>query len=370
MADSAKPESLQVPVANATTTVEAVRVFISYASPDSAVAAALVDFLERHGIGCWIAPRDVDAGALYADAIVRAIGSAKAFVLVLSENSIDSSHVGKEVERASSKKRAIFALRIDAAPLTPAFEYFLSESQWVDAQAGKMEPAYDKLIGALLKTAATAPGIIPPLSPSAGKAPAVHPRLGRTWVLLAAGLAFVALALAVVLVGRFWLAKHGTGEKPTTAATNVVNDQSIAVLPFTDLSEKQDQGYFADGMAEEIIDLLTKIPQLTVISRTSSFQFKGREVDVKAIGSTLGSRYLMEGSVRNLGDRFRIAAQLIDTRDGANRWSETYDRRIDDAFKVQEEIAASLVRASISSKETRSSETWHTTRATKRSCAR
>jgi TolB-like protein len=213
------------------------------------------------------------------------------------------------------------------------------------AQAGKMEPAYDKLIGALLKTAATAPGIIPALNPSAGKATAPHFRVRRTWGLLAAGLAFAALALAVILVGRLWLAKRATVEKPTLAARNVVSDESIAVLPFADLSEKRDQGYFADGMAEEIIDLLTKIPQLTVISRTSSFQFKGREVDVKTIGSSLGSRYLVEGSVRNLGDRFRITAQLIDTQDGANRWSETYDRKIDDAFKVQEEIAASLVRA-------------------------
>lgn len=112
-------------------------VFISYASKDAAVAAALVEALERHGIACWIAPRDVEAGALYADAIVRAIGGATAFVLVLSGSAIASSHVGKEVERASSKKRPIFALRIDAAPLTPALEYFLSESQWVEARAGK-----------------------------------------------------------------------------------------------------------------------------------------------------------------------------------------------------------------------------------------
>jgi hypothetical protein len=93
-------------------------VFISYASQDANVAAALVEALERLGIPCWIAPRDVEVGALYADAIVRAIGGAKAFVLVLSESAIASSHVGKEVERASSKRRPIFALRIDTAPLT------------------------------------------------------------------------------------------------------------------------------------------------------------------------------------------------------------------------------------------------------------
>lgn len=344
MADSAKPGTLEVLPPDAPA-ADASRVFISYASQDAAVAAALVDALERQGVACWIAPRDVDAGALYADAIVRAIGSAKAFVLVLSESSIDSSHVGKEVERASSKKRTIIALRIDAAPLTPALEYFLSESQWVDAHPGKLDAAYAKLIGAIRKSAVPSSEPIPGVTPPVGNAPAASLKPRSTRTLIAAGLASVAVALAVLLVDRVWFAKRGTIEEPTTAVTNAVNDKSIAVLPFMDMSEKTDQGYFADGMAEEILDLLTKIPQLTVISRTSSFQFKGREVDVKTIGATLGTRYIVEGSVRRSGDRFRITAQLIDARDGSNRWSETYDRNIDDAFKVQDEIAASLVRA-------------------------
>src|SRR5579864_2637967 len=132
-------------------------VFISYASQDAAVAAALVDALERHGIACWIAPRDVKAGALYADAIVRAISGAKAFVLVLSESAIASSHVSKEIGRASSKKRPIIALRMDATPLTPALEYFLSESQWVEAQTGKIDAAYVKLIDAIGDPAQASP---------------------------------------------------------------------------------------------------------------------------------------------------------------------------------------------------------------------
>src|SRR6202163_3766632 len=109
MADRAEPEDLHGRAANAAATVESARVFVSYASPDAAVAGALVESLERHGIACWIAPRDVKAGALYADAIVRAISGAKVLVLVLSEDAIGSSHVGKEVERASSKKRPIIA---------------------------------------------------------------------------------------------------------------------------------------------------------------------------------------------------------------------------------------------------------------------
>jgi TIR domain len=115
------------------------RVFISYASHDVAIADAVIATLERHGVACWIAPRDVKAGALYAEPIVRAISSAKALVLVLSESSVASAHVGKEVERASSKRRPVIALRIDDTPLSPALEYFLGESQWIDARASGME---------------------------------------------------------------------------------------------------------------------------------------------------------------------------------------------------------------------------------------
>jgi hypothetical protein len=138
----------------------AVHVFISYASKNVAVADSIVEALERHGLKCWIAPRDVKAGALYADAIVRAIGGAKAFVVVLSESSIASSHVGKEIERASSKRRPIIAMRIDSAPLTPALEYFLSESQWVEAQAGHMEAAYARVIDAIREPEQNAPGVL------------------------------------------------------------------------------------------------------------------------------------------------------------------------------------------------------------------
>ena len=323
-------------------------VFISYASQDAAVAAALVEALERCGIVCWIAPRDVKAGALYADAIVRAISGAKAFVLVLSESATASSHVGKEIERAASKKRPIIVLRIDAAPLTPAFEYFLSESQWIEAQSGTNEAAHAKLIDAIREPDRTAPTNIPAATPgtSAGKVSGPQPKSRRNWVLLAAGLAVVALAIVALLTDRFWLAKRVTVAQSTSVATNAVGDKSIAVLPFTDMSENKDQEYFADGMAEEVIDLLAKLPPvIRVIGRTSSFQFKGKTEDLRVIGRTLGTAYVVEGSVRKSGDRIRVTAQLIGAQDGSHVWSETYDEPSDDVLKVQDKIATGLVRA-------------------------
>jgi TolB-like protein/Flp pilus assembly protein TadD len=124
-----------------------------------------------------------------------------------------------------------------------------------------------------------------------------------------------------------------------------ITDKSIAVLPFLDMSEKKDQEYFGDGMAEEILDLLVKIPGLKVIGRTSSFQFKGKNEDLRTIGTELGAAYVREGSVRKSGDRLRVSAQLINSRDGTHLMSQTYDRDMSDILKMQDEIAATLVRA-------------------------
>jgi TolB-like protein/DNA-binding winged helix-turn-helix (wHTH) protein/Flp pilus assembly protein TadD len=164
----------------------------------------------------------------------------------------------------------------------------------------------------------------------------------RPWVVAGA---FVALALiATFLVDKVWLPKRITVEGETPTASVVVSDKSIAVLPFVDLSEKKDQEYFADGMAEEIINLLVKIPGLRVISRMSSFQFKGKTEDLRTIRTRLDVAYVLEGSVRKSGDRLRVTAQLIDSRNGTNVWSEAYDQELSDILKMQDEIAIALVR--------------------------
>jgi TolB-like protein len=319
-------------------------VFVSYASQDAAVANSIVEALERSGLRCWIAPRDVVPGTLYADGIVRAISGAKVFVLVLSEYSVASSHVGKEIERASSKRKPIIALRTDMAPLAPAFEYFLSESQWIDLGPGGTDAAAAKLVHAVrshIDTHGNTEPRVESASPARGQA---APAFGKKWI-VAGGVVAVSLALAYLVVDKFWLSKHVTTEQRTTAATNVVSDKSIAVLPFADMSEKKDQEYFADGMAEEILDLLAKVPSLTVIGRTSSFQFKGTNQDLHTIGTKLGAAYVLEGSVRRSNDRIRVTAQLIDARIGAHLWSDAYDRPAGDVLQVQDEIATGLARA-------------------------
>jgi TolB-like protein/Tfp pilus assembly protein PilF/predicted Ser/Thr protein kinase len=118
---------------------------------------------------------------------------------------------------------------------------------------------------------------------------------------------------------------------------------SIAVLPFADMSPNRDQEYFCDGIAEELINALVKLEGLRVAARTSAFQFKGREGDVKTIGARLGVETVLEGSVRKSGDRLRITAQLVNVQDGFHLWSEKYDRDLEDIFAIQDEISLAIV---------------------------
>ena len=132
----------------------------------------------------------------------------------------------------------------------------------------------------------------------------------------------------------------------SAAATTSTRDgaKSLAILPFADLSAERDQDYFCDGIAEEIINALCSIRGLKIASRTSAFQFKGKSADVREIGRTLGVDSVLEGSVRKAGDRVRITAQLIGAGDGYHLWSESFDRRLEDIFAIQREIAQQIVR--------------------------
>jgi TolB-like protein/tetratricopeptide (TPR) repeat protein len=309
-----------------------VPVFVSYASQDAAIANSIVEHLESQGLKCWIAPRDVKAGAQYADAIVRAINEAKALVLVMSGNAMDSAHVAREVERAASKRKPIIPFRIDAAALNPELEYFLSNSQWIDVPKLGMPAALAKLKAAVGQGSASSSQDV-----TAGK----HAGRAKRRIAIAATAVVVALGVAVGLGFYLWASKH-VAQAPAVAA---ITDKSIAVLPFVDMSEKKDQEYFADGMSEELIDTLTKVAELHVPARTSSFYFKGKQTTIPEIAKTLGVAHVLEGSVRKSGNTIRVTAQLVRVDNGYHVWSETFDRQLDDVFKVQDEIAAAVVKA-------------------------
>jgi serine/threonine protein kinase/tetratricopeptide (TPR) repeat protein len=142
---------------------------------------------------------------------------------------------------------------------------------------------------------------------------------------------------------------HGStppGHQPTTVVPQpAASAKSIAVLPFADMSSGRDQEYFCEGMADEIINALTKIQALQVASRTSAFAFKGKNEDIGEIGRKLKVATVLEGSVRKAGNKLRVTAQLVNVADGYHLWSERYDREMEDVFAIQDEIAQSIVKA-------------------------
>ncbi len=159
------------------------------------------------------------------------------------------------------------------------------------------------------------------------------------------------LILAIILTGGYFIVskKQGTPTRDEESSALIDSGQvwtnSIAVLPFTDLSPDKDQEYFCDGMAEELINVFTNVPDLKVVARTSAFSFKGKEVDIRDIGEKLNVKTILEGSVRKSGNQLRISAQLIDVENGYHMWSQTYDRELKDVFTIQDEISSAIVSA-------------------------
>lgn len=158
----------------------------------------------------------------------------------------------------------------------------------------------------------------------------------RIWV---AGL----VAVAFLLAGLSFLVMRAPGHEPQRSAENVATKPAVAVLPFVDMSEAQDQTYFAEGLSEEILNLLAQSAAMRVIARTSSFSFKDHpDADITTIAHRLGATHVLEGSVRKSGEQMRITAQLVEGATSAHLWSRTYDRKVTDVFSVQDDIAAAV----------------------------
>lgn len=171
-----------------------------------------------------------------------------------------------------------------------------------------------------------------PKAPQASRLPSVS-----TWA------AITLIFLIAVLAWQPWR----RNQSPTAAAADVAAPvaTSIAVLPFIDLSEARDQAHFSDGLAEELLDSLARLPTLRVAGRTSAFSFRDRQDDLKAIGAKLGVAKVLQGSVRKSGTRLRVSVRLLNCADGFQVWSETYERELTDVFAIQDEIAQSVVHA-------------------------
>ena len=238
-------------------------VFISHATQDAAVANALVEALELCRLRCWIAPRDVIAGSVFAEAIVRALNEAKVFVLVLSAHAGASQHVGKEIERACAKRRPIIALRTDSEPLSPALEYYLSESQWIDLGSGLTDATIATLVDAVRRH----------LDPAVAGALAVNR---------------AAATSPIPITTHGHVSQPWTGAKKSSGKRAAID--SIAVLPFALTSGPANMKFFGEGIAECLIQALSELPGIRkVIARNSAFKYAGSDpLEVIRIDFTCG----------------------------------------------------------------------------------
>ncbi len=256
-------------------------IFVSYSRNDKALVAPLVAALETEGWSVWWDPA-ITPGQEFDTLISRELDEAKTLIVVWTESSVDSRWVRGEA-RDGADRGVLVPVRFDNARLPIDFR-------------------------------------------------AVHTTDLDGWGEDRESEAFRSLCQALE-------AKLGARKKKPAAT-------AIAVLPLANMSADPENEYFSDGMTEEIINALSKVPGVHVASRSSSFAFKGRkDVDARQIGEKLGVSTLLEGSVRKVGSRIRIAAQLVSVENGYQIWSETYDRQLEDIFAVQDEISRAIVDA-------------------------
>lgn len=315
-------------------------VFISYSHKDKVAADAVCSILEKNQVRCWMAPRDISPGAPFAEAIIDGIKAARVFILVFSNNSNQSVQVIKEVDRAVHHGLAIIPLRLEDVPMTKQLEYYVSDVHWLDAMTPPLEKHINKLCKvvklSLSKEEIKDDEIQKAIQKGTfrqgktGKPGSKKDREINRWRITVAAAAIIMSILVAVLVVIPRLSKQ--------------SDKSIAVLPFTNLSNDPQQEYFVEGMHDEILDRLFKIGDLKVISRTSSMRYKDSDLSLKEIARELGVASILEGSVRKIGNNVRITVQLIDAKSDTHLWSQVFDKDISDIFSIQSEVAQSIAR--------------------------
>jgi len=323
-------------------------VFISYASADLGVANRVCRFLESQGVACWIAPRNVRPGDLYADAIVQGINACRLLVVILSQNAASSGHVLREVERAAAKNRPLISVRVGPVVLPPALEYFLSASHWLEVTDGHVERVLPTLLEAVRGHFGQADAAAQTPVAAASRTVTTGDSTRRKALLVVTILVF-GLGLAYFAIDKFRAssppAPAPVAPPPAAAHDFVAAPHSVAVLPFVNLSGNPKDDYFSDGLSVELLDSLARIRDLQVVARTSSFAFKNQAIEVTEIAHRLNVGAILEGSIRKDGKHLRIAANLVDAKTGFRLWSNSYDRDLIDVLKLQTEIATAVMTA-------------------------
>jgi TolB-like protein len=330
-------------------------VFLSYASEDAAAAQKICATLRAASIEVWFDQSELRGGDAWDAAIRTQIKSCALFVPIISSNSrartegyfrlewklaVDRSHL-----MAAERPFFVPVVIDDTKDLDARVPEKFREVQWTHLPHGDATPEFVNRIRRLLAPVGAGTGSAEPRPHAASGDRRPSPRRLSLSLIVPAAVLIVTLVY-IEVSRRSAPALPSPTSDPSLAATAgspAALEKSIAVLPFTDLSEKKDQQYFSDGLSEELIDLLAQVPELKVTARTSSFSFRDRPVTVAEIGRELSVAHLLEGSVRKAGNTIRITAQLVRADNGFHLWSATYDRDLKDVFKVQDEIARVVV---------------------------
>ena len=346
-------------------------VFLSYASQDQEAAQRICDALRAAGIEVFLDQSELRGGDVWDEKIRREIHDCALFIPVISTNTA-SRHEGYfrlEWDLADQRSHMMARSHVFVVPVcldaTTEAAADVPESfrrvQWTHLPAGETPPAFAERVRRLLSPQPSM-ATRPPPSAAPGPGPAIRKPVPPSWPsrpILLATIAVVTLAaLAYLAATKLTVPKHAPTAQaaaPVTSETAARTDtsaaafapppHSIAVLPFLNMSGDKEQEYFSDGLSEELLNSLARVNELQVAARTSSFYFKGKDVDLNTIAHKLNVASVLEGSVRRSGHMIRITAQLNNAVTGYHLWSETYDRDLKDVLKLQTEIATAVASA-------------------------
>jgi TolB-like protein/Flp pilus assembly protein TadD len=318
-------------------------VFVSYSHKNSSAVFPELVWLNEIGFNVWY-DEGIEAGTEWREELAKAIEEARLLVYFITAESVQSQNCRKEVSFAVDQDIPIIAIHIEKTDLPSGLNLTLSDRQAILKYELPKREYQQKLqvrISSYLNHAILQPFVAKPK---------------KTIPVI------VGIAVALVLVMGLFFYNQQKGQSPTAKETDAVSTsvseetvlnrkadltvkRSIAVLPFSNLSNDQEQEFFSDGIAEDILNGLARNPQLKVIARTSSFVFRGKNIDVREIASKLGVAYVLEGSVRQEGNHVRVTASLINTEDGTQVWSDRFDGEMTDIFVVQDEISDAILSA-------------------------
>ena len=343
-------------------------VFLSYASEDASAAERIASALRAAGIEVWFDKSELRGGDAWDRQIREQIHDCRLFIPVISAHTDarDEGYFRREWSLAADRTRDMAHKRaflvpvvIDGTPERGASvpEKF-HELQWTHLPDGDTTPAFVARIQKLLvpdaptRVAATAPTPSRPTNAPASK-PSLHPNWPSNAVLWVIS-ALLVMGLAYLIAARLWRPQHSEAAPasqktiPSTGAAAAAFNpppHSIAVLPFVNMSGNKEQEYFSEGLTEELLNSLSRINELQVAARTSSFSFEGQHPDIATVAHKLNVASVLEGSVRRSGHTIRITAQLNNAVTGFHIWSQTYDRDLGDVLQLQTEIATAVAAA-------------------------